>query len=163
MRMFKCTYFPKPYVVPAYIFKPLSTFKTVLLASLGWNVHLFSVFLHRHLHAVSKVSSPHSSLHTEVSWLQNQKLTQFLQPGGPCLLLVCSVSKKMENSKVHAEILWLLTVCLEHCLHLSFKGGGGCQTLTEDLFSFLVILRKGDHEKWRKAGRSFISSTWKYT
>lgn len=29
MGMFKCTYFPKPYVVPAYTFKPLSTFKTL--------------------------------------------------------------------------------------------------------------------------------------
>lgn len=29
MGMFKCTYFPKPYVVFAYISKPLNTFKTL--------------------------------------------------------------------------------------------------------------------------------------
>lgn len=78
MGMFKCTYFPKPYLVPAYIFKPLSTLKTWPLGPLGGNIPLFSVFylltvsLCSLLHAASKVSFQSHSLCREVSWLQNK-------------------------------------------------------------------------------------------
>lgn len=78
MGIFKCTYFPKPYVVPAYIFKPLRTFKILspwtpwLKCSSVLVFYLLTLFLHRHLHTVSKVSSPCFTLRREVSWLQNQ-------------------------------------------------------------------------------------------
>lgn len=151
---------------------PLSHWVPLKLCPLGltgWNVHLFSVFylltmsLHSHLHAVSKVSSPCFSLHREVSWLQNK-----MDPNpvfkARCTLCVAGVLCEQENGKLQSPHWnsWLLTVCLEQLLRPSFEGGGGCQTLREDLFSFLVMLRKGDHEKWRKAGGSFIASTWKY-
>lgn len=155
-------------------------FKFHPLGPLGWNVHLFSVFylltmfLHSYLHTVSKVSSPCFSLLRGVSWLENE-----IDPNpvfkASWTLSVAGVLCEQENGKPQSPHWnsWLLTVCLKHPLHLSFKGGGGlsvylvqynsgCQTLTEDLFSFLVMLRKGDREKWRKAGRSFIASTWKY-
>lgn len=167
MGMFKCTYFPKPCVVLAYISRPLNTFKTLSPCPPGWNVHLFSVFylltmfLHRHLSAVSKVSSPCFSLLREVSWLEIYPNPVFK---ASWTLSVAGVLCEQENGKAQNSHWnsWLLTVCLKHPLHLSFKGGGGFQTLREDLFSFLVMLRKGDCEKWRKAGRSFIVSTWKY-
>lgn len=139
------------------------------LGPLGWNVHLFSVFylltmfLHSYLHAVSKVSSPCFSLLRGVSWLENEIGPNPVFKASWTLSVACVLCEQ-ENGKPQSPHwnLWLLTVCFKHPLHLSFKGGGGCQTLTEDLFSFLVMLRKGDCEKWRKAGRSFIASTWKY-
>lgn len=143
--------------------------KLCALDLLGWNVRLFSVFylltvfLHRHLHAVSKVPFPRFSLRREVSWLQNQ-MDPYPVSKARWTLCVADGLREQENWKLQSPHWnsWLLTVCLEHHLHLSFNGGGGCQTLTEDLFSFLMILRKGDREKWRKAGKSFIASTWKY-
>lgn len=114
------------YVIP-FKFRPLGP--------LGWNVHLFSVFhlltmfLHSHLHAVSKVSSPCFSLLREVSWLENE-----IDPNpvfkASWTLSVADVLCEQENGKPQSPHWnsWLLTVCLKHPLHLSVKGGGGCQT-----------------------------------
>ncbi|PKU46044.1 hypothetical protein llap_3664 [Limosa lapponica baueri] len=70
---------------------------------------------------------------------------------------VDSVWYKQENGELQSPNRnpWLLTACLEQPPHLSFKDGGQCQTLMEDFSSLLVMLRKGDHEKWRKDGGSF--------
>lgn len=87
-----------------------------------------------------------------ISWT----LTPFLKPGGPCLLTVCLTSRKMEKFEVRNRGSSLLL--LSSLLWLSLKCGGQCQTLMEDLSSLLVMLRKGDHEKWRRAGGSFHAS-----
>lgn len=162
--MFKCTYFPKPHVVPAYVFKPLSTFKT-LSPWPSWlkcsQCFTYSTCFFIVISMLFPMCLPHVSLYPEKFLGYGKRQTQFLKPAGPCLCVLC----EQESGKLQSPHwnLLLFTVCLEHPLHLSFKDGGGCQKLTEDLFSSLVMLRKGDSEKWRKAGRSVIASTWKYS
>lgn len=138
---------------------PLNSVPLAFLVEMFLVFYLLNMFLHSYLHAVSHVSSPCFSLFREVSWLQ-KKIDPIFKASWT--LSVCIVwIGKWKTPKSTLE--FVAPYCFAHPLHLSFKDGGGCQKLTEDLFSSLVMLRKGDSEKWRKAGRSVIASTWKYS